>query len=136
MSALFVLGLVVIALYALRARHMRALSALAASRGSLGADGILVGAEGFVLERASAPAVLLLHGAGDTPQTLRYLGRSLFDGGYHVEAPLLPGHGRTPREFARLRADDLTNAAKSHYARLRQEREWVAVIGLSRGGAL
>jgi carboxylesterase len=135
-NALVGLGIAAVAAYALRARHVRALSALAASRGTLGGNGILIGAEGFVLERPSAPAVLLLHGAGDTPQTLRYLARSLHDRGYHVEAPLLPKHGRTLREFSGLHADDLTNAAKSHYLRLRQERDWVAVIGLSMGGAL
>jgi carboxylesterase len=131
-----VLATVAALLYGLRWRHLRALAQLAASRGRLGDDGILVGAEGFVLERQDAPALLLLHGAGDTPQTLRYLASHLHTRGYHVDVPLLPGHGRTPAAFARLNADDLTAAAKSHYVRLRNEREWVAVIGLSMGGAL
>jgi carboxylesterase len=102
----------------------------------LGANGIIVGAEGFVLERPDGPALLLLHGAGDTPQTLGYAARALFARGYHVEAPLLPRHGRTPRDFAQLRADDLTDAARSHYARLAREHAWVGVVGLSMGGAL
>lgn len=123
-------------LYALRLRHIRALTALTESRGPRSAEGVIVGAEGFELACASAPAVLLLHGAGDTPQTLRYLGAALHGRGYHVDAPLLPGHGRAIRDFERLRADDLTAAATSAYERLRRTHDWVAVVGLSMGGAL
>jgi carboxylesterase len=80
--------------------------------------------------------VLLLHGAGDTPQTLRYLADELFANGFHVAAPLLPGHGRSLRDFARVTADELTEAARAGYGELRRSHEWVGVIGLSMGGAL
>ena len=93
-------------------------------------------ARGFVLARENAPAVLLIHGAGDTPQTLRYLGEYLHRRGFHVEAPLLPGHGRSLRDFMRVRADDLTRAARTAYRDLRERHEWTAIIGLSMGGAL
>jgi len=119
-----------------RARHARAMDAFTMQRRALGSDGVVIGGEGFELPRAGAPAILLLHGGGDTPQTLRYLGAELHARGFHVAAPLLPGHGRTLREFARVSANDLGDAAGSAYARLRQSHEWVAVIGLSMGGAL
>lgn len=99
-------------------------------------DGIIIGAEGFILERPGAPAVLLLHGAGDTPQTLRYLADALNARGFHVSAPLLPGHGRSVEDFARVTADDLSAAARAHYDELRQSHSWIGVIGLSMGGAL
>jgi carboxylesterase len=99
-------------------------------------EGIVIGAEGFILERAGAPAVLLLHGAGDTPQTLRYLADALHARGFHVSAPLLPGHGRRVKDFARVTADDLSAAARARYAELRQSHAWLGVIGLSMGGAL
>ena len=102
----------------------------------LGADGIVIGAEGFVHERPGAPALLLLHGAGDTPQTLRYLAQALYDRGFHVSVPLLPGHGRSIADFARLQADDLIGAARENYAALRQTHPWLGVVGLSMGGAL
>lgn len=121
---------------ALRERRIAALTALSLSRRRLGPDGIVIGGHGFTLDRPEAPAVLLLHGAGDTPQTLRYLGDYLYARGFHVECPLLPGHGRSVREFARLHADDLTRAALRAYADLRAKRDWVGVIGLSMGGAL
>ena len=127
--------LVVIAA-ALREKRIAALTTLSMSRRRLGSDGIVVGGGGFTLERANGPAVLLIHGAGDTPQTLRYLGDYLHARGFHVVAPLLPGHGRSVRDFLRVRADDLTNAARAAYVELREQREWTGIIGLSMGGAL
>ena len=120
----------------LRWRHMRAMIELSTSHRQLGPGGIVVGGEGFVLERKGAPAILLLHGAGDTPQTLRYLADGLHTAGFHVEAPLLPGHGRRLSDFARITADMLINAAKVHYETLRSERDWVGLIGVSMGGAI
>jgi carboxylesterase len=121
---------------ALRERRIATLTALSMSRRRLGPDGIVIGGEGFVLERAGAPAVLLLHGGGDTPQTLRYLGEYLHARGFHVVAPLLPGHGRSVGEFRRLRSQQLVDAARDAYRELRRERGWTGVIGLSMGGAL
>jgi carboxylesterase len=121
---------------ALRERRIEALTALTLTRRRLGADGIVIGGAGFVLERDAAPAILLLHGAGDTPQTLRYLAAYLHARGYHVDVPLLPGHGRNVREFTNVTADALTIAAKDCYAALKVSHDWVGVIGLSMGGAL
>lgn len=136
MTATMLVVVVAAGLYLLRGRHVRALTALAESRGPLSPDGVIVGAEGFELPRANAPAALLLHGGGDTPQTLRYLAVALHERGYHVRAPLLPGHGRTIREFTTLRADDLVACVTAELEALKRERGWVAVIGLSMGGAL
>jgi carboxylesterase len=133
---LSVVALAVVAGAWWRVRLTRLMTARTLRHRRLGPDGIVVGGEGFTLERRGAPAVLLLHGAGDTPQTLRYLAEFLYARGFHVSAPLLPGHGRTLRDFARVTADELTRAAESSYAALRASHEWVAVIGLSMGGAL
>lgn len=119
-----------------RVRLFRTMSTLSLSRRTLGPDGIVVGGEGFELSKPGAPAVLLLHGAGDTPQSLRYLGDALFARGFHVAAPLLPRHGRELREFQRVTADELSRAAQESYAQLRTGHAWVGVIGLSMGGAL
>lgn len=127
---------VLVALVVWRTMHIRRLTALSMSRRTLGPDGIVVGGNGFVLERPNAPAVLLLHGAGDTPQTLRYLADELYARGFHVAAPLLPGHGRRVEDFARVTADALLEASRANYRDLRATHSWVAVIGLSMGGAL
>jgi carboxylesterase len=103
----------------------------------LDSDGIIIGARGFELPRgANAPAVLLIHGGGDTPQTLRYFADYLFQRGYHVRAPLLPGHGRTPRAFSNVLADQWMETVQGAYRELSGEHTWVAVAGLSMGGAL
>lgn len=120
----------------LRARYKRAMDELSMRHRRLGPDGVVIGGEGFVLGRDGAPAVLLLHGAGDTPQTLRYLATGLHLAGFHVVAPLLPGHGRRLADFADVTADALQGAAQAHYASLRAEREWVGIVGVSMGGAL
>jgi carboxylesterase len=100
------------------------------------ADGIVPGAEGFTREGSTGRALLLLHGFGDTPQTLRYLADHLHAAGFTVHAPLLPGHGRGLRDFAAASADDYARAAREALAQLRARAPWVGVIGLSMGGAI
>jgi carboxylesterase len=119
-----------------RSHYLRSVAQTLRRQLPVGPNGVIVGAEGFVYARPGAPAVLLLHGAGDTPQTLRYLGVALYEHGFHVYAPLLPGHGRSLADFARVRADDLIEAALGHYRELQRTHAWLGVIGLSMGGAL
>ena len=103
----------------------------------VGRDGIIPGAHAIDLHVAgSAHAVLLLHGGGDTPQTLQYLAEYLHGNGYNVRAPLLPGHGRTVREFSHVAATAWMDAARTAHRDLTARNVWVGVIGLSMGGAL
>ena len=97
---------------------------------------IIKGAETIDLQEEGSHGVLLLHGFGDTPQTLSLLARRLAKSGYGVFAPLLPGHGRDMAAFQRARAEDWVDAAKSSLARMQQRHAFVSVIGLSMGGAL
>lgn len=103
-----------------------------------GADAaaILPGAETIDLQEGGSRGVLLLHGFGDTPQTLALLARRLKKSGYSVLAPLLPGHGRTTESFAKSRASDWIEAAQGAYTGLRARNRAVSVVGLSMGGAL
>jgi carboxylesterase len=101
-----------------------------------GVDGVVAGAESFTCEGSTGRALLMLHGFGDTPQTLRYLATRLHAAGFTVHAPLLPGHGRGLRDFAQASADDYVSAARDALARLRARSPWVGVIGLSMGGAI
>ncbi len=107
-----------------------------ASRNISTPSGIVAGAESFVLEGTNGRAILMLHGSGDSPQTLRYLGERLNAAGYTVSAPLLPGHGRSPREFARVSAAAYTDASRAALDALRSRHGWIGVAGLSMGGAL
>jgi carboxylesterase len=98
--------------------------------------GIVEGAEPFALTGTNGRAVLLLHGSGDSPQTLRYLGERLQAAGYSVLAPLLPGHGRSPLAFSHVTAAAYLAAAEEALDELRGRAGWIAVAGLSMGGAL
>jgi carboxylesterase len=100
------------------------------------ADGVLEGAEPIALDGTGAGAVLVLHGFGDTPQTVRYLCEHLNALGYAVRAPLLPGHGRRVRDFARSSGAEWIAHARQALEELRAEHGAVAVVGLSMGGAL
>ena len=97
---------------------------------------VIKGAETIDLQEESSHGVLLLHGFGDTPQTLALIARRLRKSGLGVFAPLLPGHGRTMDAFRRSRADDWIEAARVSLLHLRQRYATVSVVGLSMGGAL
>jgi carboxylesterase len=119
-----------------RRSHLRRLERDCLARRPLGPDGIIAGAQPFELDAPAGRAVLLVHGGGDTPQTLRYLADVLHARGYAVRAPLLPGHGRTLRDFTNVAADAWLDAVRSEYRAMRARYSWVGVIGLSMGGAL
>ena len=108
------------------------------SRRSLpcGPDGIIEGAGSIERRADGRRAVLILHGFGDTPQTVGYLAEHLHGLGFTVRAPLLAGHGRTLREFGRSGADAWLDAARRELDGLRQEYETIGVVGVSMGGAL
>lgn len=80
--------------------------------------------------------MLLLHGFGDTPQTLGYLAAALHEAGFTVRAPLLPGHGSTVEEFDRSRARDWIEDARAEYESMAPSFRSVGLGGLSMGGAL
>ena len=102
-----------------------------------GADSAIIkGAETIDLQEGSSHGVLLLHGFGDTPQTLSLLARRLARNGYGVLAPLLPGHGRSMNAFRRSRADQWVAASREALRAMRERYSTVSVIGLSMGGAL
>ena len=110
-----------------------------ARRLPVGASGIIPGAEPFTLPargRTDGPAVLMLHGFGDTPQTLRYLGGALHAAGWTVHVPLLPGHGRTLAAYGESDAAAWLAHARDELAALRARHRDVAIVGLSMGGAL
>jgi carboxylesterase len=97
---------------------------------------IVRGAQAIDLQEEGSPGVLLLHGFGDTPQTLALLARGLHKSGYSVYAPLLPGHGRNMAMFEQSRARDWIAAAKEAFTQMRLRHDTVSVVGLSMGGAL
>ena len=125
---------VIVALARIRARS-RAVRSVA-SRLSLGSDGIVAGAAPIDYHADTGRAVLLLHGFGDTPQSVGYLASYLHVHGWTVRAPLLPGHGRSLEAFAASRADDWIDCARQELDALRTRYRSVSVVGQSMGGSL
>ncbi|HJQ10867.1 MAG TPA: alpha/beta fold hydrolase [Gemmatimonadaceae bacterium] len=97
---------------------------------------IVKGAEAIDLREEGSHGVLLLHGFGDTPQTLSLYAKHLSKAGFAVFAPLLPGHGRSMSEFNNSRAADWIGAAEDAFLEMRSRYRRLSVSGLSMGGAL
>jgi carboxylesterase len=106
------------------------------ARFSRGPDGIIRGAEPMELAGSNGAAVLLVHGGGDTPQSMRGIGAVFHERGYTVHAPLLPGHGRDLLAFDAHDGEEWYAEVVSRFRQLQREHAWVGVVGLSMGGAL
>ena len=119
-----------------RRRVIRTIESEYGSRFRADADDVADGAEGFTLTGTTGRGLLLLHGSGDSPQSLRYLADRLNAAGYGVHAPLLPGHGRTPYAFGVATANDYHDAVRAALAEVSAFHTWVGVVGLSMGAAL
>jgi carboxylesterase len=132
----FVLAIGVGGALLLRARVARRARQAVAARLTLGSDGIVVGASPVEFPAADRGGVLLLHGFGDTPQTLGYLAAYLHAQGWGVHAPLLPGHGRTLDAFAASRMSEWLGAARDALTEMRARYDRVSIVGLSMGGSL
>lgn len=89
------------------------------------------GAGAFRLGPETGPRVLLFHGLTGAPSELWPLGVGLAAAGLRVEAPVWPGHGTSPAELARVRAEALREAAATA---IRSGSPPVALVGLSMGG--
>ncbi|MGI9078114.1 MAG: alpha/beta hydrolase [Gemmatimonadaceae bacterium] len=120
-----------------RSYSARRLERVTLARLPLGEGGIVTGAGPIFNDDARCDrAVLLLHGFGDTPQTLRYLADDLLAHGYAVRAPLLPGHGRTLAQFAASGSEAWLESAREELRAMLDSYTNVSIVGLSMGGAL
>jgi carboxylesterase len=98
--------------------------------------GTRAGAETIDLQEGNSHGILLLHGFGDTPQTLGLLARHLHACGFDVKAPLLPGHGRSVPAFMASRRADWLACARQELGVIRANHRSVSIVGLSMGGAI
>lgn len=117
-----------------RQLYARAVERRVDEASQLDATGVQAGARAIALN--AGPAVLLLHGFGDTPQSVAVLAHDLHRRGWSVRAPRLPGHGTRLNQFARARAPDWFAAASAAYTELRDTVGPVCVVGQSMGAAL
>lgn len=88
---------------------------------------------------AARPVCLLLHGLGGEPFEMRELARTFEEAGYHVEVPLLPGHGLSADDFAQSSYEDWLAGARQAYRNLAAPdggTDRVVLVGFSMGGVL
>lgn len=104
--------------------------------GTRNLQGVVAGAEGFVLEGTDDRAIVFLHGYNDSPQTMRSPAEAFHAAGWTVYVPLLPGHGRSLRAFAASTADAWIDAGRGAVREALQRHRRVAIGGLSMGGAI
>lgn len=97
--------------------------------------GFIAGAEPVSLD-GGPRGVLVLHGFGDTPQSVRDLALALHARGWTVRAPALSGHGVTLELFTRARAVQWLADGRTSLHQLRARCASIAIVGQSMGGAL
>lgn len=83
-----------------------------------------------------APGALVVHGFTGAPSSMRGLASAFAAGGFHVELPLLPGHGTSVADMMATSWADWHAEAEAAYQRLAARSAKVVVAGLSMGGAL
>jgi carboxylesterase len=83
-----------------------------------------------------APGALVVHGFTGAPSSMRGLASAFAAAGFHVELPLLPGHGTSVADMMATSWADWLAEAEAAYQRLAVRSSKVVVAGLSMGGAL
>jgi carboxylesterase len=80
--------------------------------------------------------ILLIHGFGGSPVEVQPLADGLSQMGYTVDVPLLPGHGKTPRDFGATTNENYLQFVRRQLDTLRNDCDHVYVVGFSMGGLL
>ena len=97
---------------------------------------IIDGAEPWSHTGSGQNGAAVLHGFTGNPGSMRGVATALADAGFHVELPLLPGHGTSLDDMLSTRWADWIGEAEAAYQRLTQRATHIVVVGLSMGGAL
>ena len=97
---------------------------------------IIDGAEPWSHTGSGQDGAVVLHGFTGNPASMRGVATALADAGFHIELPLLPGHGTSLDDMLPTRWADWIGEAEAAYQRLAQRATHIVVVGLSMGGAL
>lgn len=96
---------------------------------------LIPGAEPFTAEGDSL-GILVLHGFGGSPVSVKPWAQYLAAGGHTVIAPRLPGHGTRWRNLNATTWQDWTGEAQRSLSWLRDRVEAVVVMGLANGATI
>lgn len=81
-------------------------------------------------------AVLVIHGYTGIPDELRYFAQRLYEAGYTVVVPRLPGHGTYETDFLSSTAQDWYRKVVDTYSDLAAKHSTIHWVGLSMGALL
>ena len=84
----------------------------------------------------SKKAVLLIHGFTGYPGELVRPGEDLYEAGFDVFVPRLPGHGTTGKDFMKSKKEDWIGLMENALKDIEKEYDEVSVVGHSMGGAI
>ncbi len=94
-------------------------------------------AESFLLTGPTDTACLFIHGFTASPSEVYPVAHQIFaETSFSVSGPLLPGHGRTPREMNKTSWKDWFVRVEEEIDYLQRRHKRVFVAGLSMGGLL
>jgi carboxylesterase len=80
--------------------------------------------------------VILVHGFADSPYSLRGLANALYEEGYSVIVPRLPGHGARLEDFRASRWRDWRLCLTQELERAKRSGKPIAIVARSFGGVL
>lgn len=80
--------------------------------------------------------ILLVHGFTATTAEVRPIAKKLYERGFTVAGPLLPGHGTSPQDLNRAQWPDWIQSAEETYQHLRARSTQVVVAGESAGAVV
>ena len=97
---------------------------------------IIPGAEPMSHVGSGDAGVLVIHGFTGNPGSMRGLAEAFVGAGFHVEMPLLAGHGTAIEDMIPTTWADWTADVERAYQRLAARVSRIVVAGLSMGGSL
>ncbi len=90
----------------------------------------------LVHKEGSSKAVLLVHGYAGYPGELVRPARELYEAGFDVFVPRLPGNGTTGEDFMRSRGKDWVGTIRNAAADLKARYQRLGILGHSMGAAI
>jgi carboxylesterase len=92
--------------------------------------------QSFTWLTGSDVGVVCLHGFTATTVEVRRFANGLFQKGYNVSGPLLPGHGKNPADLNRVSYHDWYKTAEEYYLAMQSNCSEVFLAGESTGALL
>ncbi len=94
------------------------------------------GVQEIFIDKNSKTGILMIHGFSSTPRQFKELSAYFSERGYNVLAPVVAGHGTSPKDLMATSPCDWTNSMKEAYLKLKKISEKIFIVGNSFGSNL